>query len=76
MVPENHTDNLREIYDRNVDMIYHICLIYLKNPADAEDAVHNTFVKLMEKGMTFYLIVIMNRLERLRQEQQWREEGQ
>lgn len=27
-------------------------------------------------GMTFYLIVIMNRLERLRQEQQWREEGQ
>ena len=53
MVPENHTDNLREIYDRNVDMIYHICLIYLKNPADAEDAVHNTFVKLMEKGMTF-----------------------
>lgn len=53
MVPKNHTDNLREIYDRNVDMIYHICLMYLKNPADAEDAVHNTFVKLIEKQMVF-----------------------
>ena len=53
MVPKNHTDNLREIYDRNVDMLYHICLMYLKNPADAEDAVHNTFVKLIEKQMVF-----------------------
>ena len=53
MVPKNHTDNLKEIYERNVDMVYHICLIYLKNPADAEDAVHNAFVKLMEKGITF-----------------------
>lgn len=53
MVPKNHTDNLREIYDRNVDMLYHICLIYLKNPADAEDAVHNTFVKLIEKQQVF-----------------------
>lgn len=53
MVPKNHTDNLREIYDRNVDMLYHICLMYLKNPADAEDAVHNTFVKLIEKQQVF-----------------------
>jgi RNA polymerase sigma-70 factor (ECF subfamily) len=27
--------------------------MYLKNPADAEDAVHNTFVKLIEKQMVF-----------------------
>lgn len=53
MVPKNHTDNLREIYDRNVDMLYHICLMYLKNEADAEDAVHNTFVKLIEKQQVF-----------------------
>lgn len=53
MVPKNHTDYLKEVYQRNVDTIYHICLMYLKNEADAEDAVHNTFVKLMEKERNF-----------------------
>ena len=53
MVPKNRTDNFKEIYERHVDTVYHICLMYLKNKADAEDAVHNTFVKLMESNMRF-----------------------
>ena len=44
--------------------------------AEALDLPYLSFNMIYVLGMTFYLIVIMNRFERLRQEQQWREEGQ
>ena len=43
--------------------------------AEALDLPYLSFNMIYVLGMTFYLIVIMNRLERLRQEQQWREDG-
>ncbi|MBR7144418.1 MAG: DUF1189 family protein [Lentisphaeria bacterium] len=43
--------------------------------AEALELPYLSFNMIYVLGMTFYLIVIMNRLERLRQEQQWREEG-
>lgn len=40
-------------YERRADMIYRLCYCYLKNPADAEDAVQETFLKLLHNRRTF-----------------------
>lgn len=44
---------LAEMYQRNVDMVYRICYMYLKNTVDAEDAVQSVFLKLLKSHMTF-----------------------
>lgn len=36
---------IEELYHRHVKTVYRICFSYLKNPADTEDAVQETFVK-------------------------------
>ena len=38
-------NNFKYIYDRYVDDIYRLCVSFLKNQADAEDVVQETFVK-------------------------------
>ncbi len=35
------------IYDRNVDLVYRICFIYMKNKVDSEDMTQNTFMKYL-----------------------------
>jgi RNA polymerase sigma-70 factor (ECF subfamily) len=37
-----------EIYERHINTIYRICFTYMKNKADTEDAVQNTFIKLLK----------------------------
>jgi len=50
----NHADNIwTEMYRRNVDTVYRLCYMYLKNPADAEDAVQSIFLKLLNTDKTF-----------------------
>ncbi len=49
----NSTAIFKEIYERNVDTVYRVCYMYLKNATDAEDAVHNTFLKLFESEKAF-----------------------
>ena len=44
---------LTETYHRNVDMVYRMSCLYLKNPADAEDAVQSVFMKLIANPKTF-----------------------
>lgn len=44
---------LGEIYDRQVDSVYRICRMYMKNHQDAADMVHNTFLALLEKQKIF-----------------------
>lgn len=44
---------VEQIYSRQVDTIYRICFLYLKNKTDAEDAVQAVFLKLMESGPAF-----------------------
>ncbi len=44
---------VREIYERHADNIYRLCYSYLKNGADAQDALQNTFVKLMRTEKEF-----------------------
>ena len=40
-------DVITTVYHRQVGMVYRICFTYMKNAADAEDAVQDVFVKLM-----------------------------
>ncbi|PZD95724.1 sigma-70 family RNA polymerase sigma factor [Paenibacillus sambharensis] len=49
-----YTDyEVSQIYQRNVESIYRLCFIYLKNAADAEDAVQSVFLKLIKSGKVF-----------------------
>ncbi|MDR2532326.1 MAG: sigma-70 family RNA polymerase sigma factor [Oscillospiraceae bacterium] len=38
---------IAEIYKRNADTVYWVCFNYMKNRADTEDAVSDTFVKMI-----------------------------
>jgi len=44
---------LGELYQRNMDMVYRLCYLYLKNPSDAEDAVQSVFLKLVKSPISF-----------------------
>lgn len=42
-----------ELYQQNVDMVYRLCYMYLKNSADTEDAVQSVFFKFLKQGKDF-----------------------
>lgn len=42
-----------EIYQNYVDMVYRVCFSFLKNHADTEDAVQNTFLRLLQAAPKF-----------------------
>ena len=44
---------IAEIYGRHNKMVYRVCFAYMKNAADTEDAVQDTFYKLIKSGMVF-----------------------
>ncbi len=44
---------ITEIYSRHVKTIYRVCFAYMKNAADTEDAVSDTFVKMIRSGVDF-----------------------
>ena len=46
MTPEG----LARSYERNVDTVWNVCITFLKNPADAEDAVQETFLRLLRSA--------------------------
>lgn len=46
-------DDVEFIVDEYGDMLYRICLVELKNKADAEDAVQDTYLKYMKKRPHF-----------------------
>ena len=43
----------REAVEKYGDMLYRICLLMLRNTADAEDAVQETFIKYVTKSQEF-----------------------
>lgn len=52
--PLLHTDKeIADIYKRHVKTIYRVCYAYMKNSADTEDAVQETFMKLIKAGPVF-----------------------
>lgn len=44
---------IRTYFEAYADMIYRICFSYLKNSTDAEDALQETFLKLVRQENTF-----------------------
>lgn len=42
------------VYERQAEFLYKICCFYLGNSTDAQDAVQNIFIKLLEKQITFH----------------------
>ncbi len=48
-----YTKIAEEIYDRHFETVYSVCFMYMKNRQDTEDAVNNTFLKLLEKRKQF-----------------------
>lgn len=47
------SENIKDIYERHFVTVYRVCFMYLRNIHDTEDAVHNTFLKLIEKRKQF-----------------------
>ena len=44
---------ITELYERHSKTIYRVCFAYMKNPADTEDAVQETFYRLIKYGPKF-----------------------
>lgn len=44
---------ITETYYKHVDMVYRICLMFLRNVPDTEDAVQNVFLKFIQAGKNF-----------------------
>lgn len=44
---------ITEIYERNVGTVWRVCFAYMKNAADTEDAVQETFFRLISKAPRF-----------------------
>ena len=76
---DNQLD-IEAIYARNVDMVYRVCFSFLKNKADTEDAVHDTFMRCMRAAPRFaneahekgWLVVTAGNLCRNRLRHWWR----
>lgn len=47
------SEDIREAVDEYGDMLYRLCLVMLRNTADAEDAVQETFIKYMLSSPPF-----------------------
>jgi len=45
--------DIAEIYERHVDTVYRVCYTYLKNAADTEDAVSDTFYNMIKSDKAF-----------------------
>lgn len=45
--------DITEIYNRQVDTVYRICFSFMKNTADTEDMVQETFLRLLSSGVGF-----------------------
>ncbi|MDE5859652.1 MAG: sigma-70 family RNA polymerase sigma factor [Oscillospiraceae bacterium] len=50
---QDKKEYLAEIYRRNLDTVYRVCWLYMKNQSDTEDAVSDTFVRLMRSDLNF-----------------------
>lgn len=46
-------EELTRIYNRHVKTVYRVCFMYMKNQADTEDMVQNTFLRLMRDTTVF-----------------------
>lgn len=72
--------DIEAVYLRNVDAVFHICYSFMKSREEAEDAVSDTFVRLISAGKEFesagheraWLIVTAENICRNRLRHWWR----
>lgn len=48
------SEQFEEVYNKYSDMLYRVALSHLLSSADAEDAVHDVFIKYMNGVFTFF----------------------
>ncbi|MBQ3544959.1 MAG: sigma-70 family RNA polymerase sigma factor [Lachnospiraceae bacterium] len=53
MINKYKYKDFEEIYNRQSDRIFKMCMTYLCNEEDAKEAVQNIFMKLLEKNIRF-----------------------
>ncbi len=41
------------IYERQADTVWRVCYSFMRNHADAQDMMHETFLRLIRSGVTF-----------------------
>ena len=47
-------DEIQEMYERNIDMLYRIAYTYFKgNKSNIEDAIQDLFIKIIDKNIVF-----------------------
>jgi len=46
-------EEISELYSSHKNMIYRICFAYMKNAADTEDVIQETFIRLIKSGAAF-----------------------
>lgn len=74
--------DIERIYHRHVEMLYRVAYSFMKNGADAEDMVQETFIRLLRSGMVFdsvqhekaWLIVTVSNLCKSALRSPWRRE--
>ena len=42
-------ETLKDFYEKYADLVYRLCMLYLKNASDAKDGVQEVFLRLWEK---------------------------
>lgn len=50
---DSTNSDFENIYNRNVETVYRICFVYMKNKTDAEDMTQNTFIKYLRYNPNF-----------------------
>jgi len=51
--PKTASSQFLQVYNRQVDTVYRVCYSFMKNPADTEDMVQETFLRLLSTKKTF-----------------------
>lgn len=51
-MPQNQRKDFDTVYDQYADMLYRVALSYLNCKEDAQDAVHDVFIKYLKCGET------------------------
>ena len=50
MIDQERKRQIREIYERQIDRVYRIALIYTGDPHDAEDVAESVFLTVINRG--------------------------
>ena len=53
MIDQKRKRLIREIYERQIDRVYRLALMYTGDPHDAEDVAESVFLTMIEKKITF-----------------------